>query len=210
MSRPGLLRGGKRRALIARPTQPGSEPNMIHYSPHGAGRVRSRRRSASPGANENAELSTMKMFIAGQWVDRPQRSEVRNPFDGTVIDTVPKATRPTSSGRGRGGRRGAADARACRATSAIRSCSRASRLMAERREKLGRLISPEEGKDSGRWTVRSQPRGRNDRTFGRRGQADRRRSVAARRRPAGAGKLGFTLRVPCGVVAGHHAVQLSA
>ena len=33
----------------------------------------------------------MKMFLAGQWVDRKERSEVRNPFDGTVIDTVPKA-----------------------------------------------------------------------------------------------------------------------
>ncbi len=34
----------------------------------------------------------MKMFIAGEWVDRPQKTEVTNPFDGGVIDTVPKAT----------------------------------------------------------------------------------------------------------------------
>ena len=33
----------------------------------------------------------MKMFLAGQWEDKSERIEVRNPFDETVIDTVPKA-----------------------------------------------------------------------------------------------------------------------
>lgn len=34
----------------------------------------------------------MKMLLNGEWVDRPQRMEVRNPQDNTVIDTVPQAT----------------------------------------------------------------------------------------------------------------------
>ena len=33
----------------------------------------------------------MKMFVAGRWVDTPSEIEVKNPFDGSVIDTVPKA-----------------------------------------------------------------------------------------------------------------------
>ena len=33
----------------------------------------------------------MKMFVAGEWVDKPQKIEVRNPFDNSVLDTVPKA-----------------------------------------------------------------------------------------------------------------------
>ena len=33
----------------------------------------------------------MKMFVAGSWVDKSEKTEVRNPFDGTLIDTVPKA-----------------------------------------------------------------------------------------------------------------------
>ena len=33
----------------------------------------------------------MKMFVAGKWVDKDQRVEVKNPFDGAVIDTVPAA-----------------------------------------------------------------------------------------------------------------------
>ncbi len=35
----------------------------------------------------------MKMFLAGEWVDRERRIEVRDPFDNSLIDTVPAATR---------------------------------------------------------------------------------------------------------------------
>ena len=34
----------------------------------------------------------MKMFIGGQWVDRDDKIEVLNPFDGSVLDTVPRAS----------------------------------------------------------------------------------------------------------------------
>ncbi len=33
----------------------------------------------------------MKMFVAGQWLDKSEKSEVHNPYDGSVVDTVPKA-----------------------------------------------------------------------------------------------------------------------
>lgn len=34
----------------------------------------------------------MKMFLAGQWVDREETIDVRDPFDDSLIDTVPAAT----------------------------------------------------------------------------------------------------------------------
>jgi len=34
----------------------------------------------------------MKMHIDGKWVDRKQKIDVRDPFDDSLIDTVPKAT----------------------------------------------------------------------------------------------------------------------
>jgi glyceraldehyde-3-phosphate dehydrogenase (NADP+) len=34
----------------------------------------------------------MKMLLDGQWVDRPQQIEVRNPQDNSLVDTVPRAT----------------------------------------------------------------------------------------------------------------------
>ena len=33
----------------------------------------------------------MRMFLCGEWQDRPQQIPVTNPYRGTVIDTVPKA-----------------------------------------------------------------------------------------------------------------------
>ena len=34
----------------------------------------------------------MKMLLAGQWVDREKTIDVRDPFDDSLIDTVPAAT----------------------------------------------------------------------------------------------------------------------
>ena len=33
----------------------------------------------------------MKIFLEGHWVDKAKKIEVKNPFDDSVIDTVPKA-----------------------------------------------------------------------------------------------------------------------
>ena len=35
----------------------------------------------------------MKMLLAGEWVDRHQTIDVTDPYDGSVVDTVPRATR---------------------------------------------------------------------------------------------------------------------
>ena len=32
----------------------------------------------------------MKMYVAGQWIDKSQKVAVLNPYDGSQIDTVPK------------------------------------------------------------------------------------------------------------------------
>ena len=34
----------------------------------------------------------MKMLLNGQWVDRPNKLEVRNPQDNSLVDTVPLAS----------------------------------------------------------------------------------------------------------------------
>ena len=35
----------------------------------------------------------MKMYIAGEWVDKAETMDVVNPYDGSVVDTVPKGRR---------------------------------------------------------------------------------------------------------------------
>ena len=35
----------------------------------------------------------MKMHIGGQWVDKSEKIEVLHPFDGSVVDTIPRGMR---------------------------------------------------------------------------------------------------------------------
>ena len=37
-------------------------------------------------------MPLMQMFLAGKWSDAAKRIEVKNPFDGSVVDTVPQGT----------------------------------------------------------------------------------------------------------------------
>ncbi|MFH0816254.1 MAG: aldehyde dehydrogenase family protein [Methanobacteriota archaeon] len=39
-----------------------------------------------------AEANGDKMFVDGKWIDRDEKMDVRDPFDGSLIDRVPKAT----------------------------------------------------------------------------------------------------------------------
>ena len=32
----------------------------------------------------------MRMHLGGEWVDKSQKIEVLSPYDGSVVDTVPK------------------------------------------------------------------------------------------------------------------------
>jgi len=87
----------------------------------------------------------MRMFICGEWQDRPEKIQIKNPYNGTVIDTVPKA--------------GATDVERALATlvsgaSVMRNMTaydrsqilrRAATLMQAREKDLGRTISSEEG-----------------------------------------------------------------
>ena len=34
----------------------------------------------------------MKMLIGGEWIDRKDKIDVKDPLDGSVIDTVPSGT----------------------------------------------------------------------------------------------------------------------
>lgn len=143
----------------------------------------------------------MKMFAAGQWLDRDQVIEVRNPFDQTVIDTVPKAS-PSDVDRALAGAvAGAAIMRDMPGFERFQILRKAAALMRERAEELARTISLEEGK------ILAEGRLEVDRAT----ETIELSAEEAKRlggevlpldgAPGGAGKLGFTLRVPCGVVA---------
>src|SRR5712691_3087356 len=143
----------------------------------------------------------MKMFLAGEWTDKPKKIEVRNPFDNSVIDTVPKADAADVECALSYAERGAKVMAKLTGYERWKILRKAADLMAARNEELGRIISSEEGK------VIAEGRGEASRAvetiMGSAEEAKRihGETVPLDADPTGSKKLGFTLRVPCGVVA---------
>jgi acyl-CoA reductase-like NAD-dependent aldehyde dehydrogenase len=143
----------------------------------------------------------MKMLIAGEWTGANGAIEVTNPYDNAVVDTVPKAGAADIE---RALEFAAAGARAMRKTTGYERYAwlmKAARLLAERKEDLARTLTLEEGK------TLTESRGEVDRaTETLIGSAEEAKRLGAEvvpldGAPGGGGKFGFTIRVPCGVVA---------
>ena len=84
--------------------------------------------------------------LAGQWIDKPVRIEVLNPFDGTLIDTVPRAEAADVERALAGAVEGARTMRAMPGYERAQILRRTAELMQKHADRLGRLISTEEGK----------------------------------------------------------------
>jgi acyl-CoA reductase-like NAD-dependent aldehyde dehydrogenase len=143
----------------------------------------------------------MRMFLAGKWIDKVDHIEVRNPYDDTVIDTVPKADADDVDRALAGAVEGARVMRALPGYERFKILRRAADLIGQRSEKLGRLISTEEGKTLAEGVFEVT---RAQQTIELSAEEAKRLGgevLPLDGAPGGAGKLGFTLRVPCGVVA---------
>src|SRR4026209_2793434 len=143
----------------------------------------------------------MKNFIAGEWLDKTKKIEVTNPFDNSVIDTVPKADAADLDKALSFAERGAKVMAKLSSYERWKILRKAADMMAARNEQLGQIISREEGK------IIAEGRGEASRAvetmMGSAEEAKRLHgeTVPLDADPTGSKKLGFTLRVPCGVVA---------
>ena len=143
----------------------------------------------------------MKMYVAGQWIDKPQTINVLNPYDNSVIDTVPRADRSDVERALGSAVRGAQVMAKLPGYERWKILKKAAEIIQTKNEELGRLISSEEGK------VLAEGRLEASRAFetimGSAEEAKRLHSetVPLDGAPGGAGKVGLTIRVPCGVVA---------
>ncbi|MGE5218292.1 MAG: aldehyde dehydrogenase family protein [Chloroflexota bacterium] len=143
----------------------------------------------------------MQNFVAGNWIDKPRKIEVKNPFDNSIVDTVPKADAADLEKALAFSERGAKVMAKLSSYERWKILRKAADLMAARNEELGQLISKEEGK------VIAEGRGEASRAvetmMGSAEEAKRihGETVPLDADPTGNKKFGFTLRVPCGVVA---------
>jgi glyceraldehyde-3-phosphate dehydrogenase (NADP+) len=140
------------------------------------------------------------MHIGGKWMDSDDKIDVVNPFDGTTIDTVPKATPQDVSDAIATAAKGAEVMRKMPAYERYQLLDRAARLMYERQQDLGRTITLEEGKVLAEGLGEA---GRSAETITLSAEEAKRltgETLDLSAASNGAGKFGFTLRVPCGVV----------
>lgn len=143
----------------------------------------------------------MKFYLAGQWQDRDDRIDVVNPFNNELIDTVPRASTADVD---------TSLACAAEATSTMAVLTlyeraeilkSAARLLSQRRDHLAETISREEGKTI-RESMAEVIRSADTMEL----SAEEAKRLTGETLPLDSAKgignkLGFTLRVPCGVVA---------
>jgi acyl-CoA reductase-like NAD-dependent aldehyde dehydrogenase len=142
----------------------------------------------------------MQMYLGGEWVDGVERMDVTNPFDGSVVDVVPRAGAAEAERALASAERGATVMAALPAHERYRILDRAARLMESRVEELARTITLEEGKAIAEARVEVR---RSVETLTLSAEEAKRlygETLPLDAAPGGAGKIGFTLRVPCGVV----------
>ena len=143
----------------------------------------------------------MQLFLNGEWTGLNDTAEVINPFNGSVIDTVPRATPADITAAIKSLAKGAQAMRNMPAHQRVDILRKAASLIRERQEELGRLISIEEGKVLAEGRIEAS---RAAETIDLSADEARRlhgETVPLDSTPSGVGKLGFTLRVPCGIVA---------
>ncbi|HET6883530.1 MAG TPA: aldehyde dehydrogenase family protein [Pirellulales bacterium] len=143
----------------------------------------------------------MQMFVRGQWTDKAEKIEVRNPYDGSVVDTVPNGEVRDVDAAVAGAVEGAAVMRRLSGYERFEILSRAAALMRQRNEDLGRTISLEEGKTFAEGKGEAQRATETIQLSAEEAKRIYGEVLPLDAAPGGAGKFGFTLRVPCGVVA---------
>ena len=143
----------------------------------------------------------MRMYIGGEWVDKPEKAVVRNKYDGAEIDTVPLADAADVERAVASAVRGAEVMRKMSPYDRYHILRRAADLLAQRQEEFGRTITLEEGKVLSEGLLEAS---RTVETLTGSAEEAKRihgETVPVDAAPGGANKFSFTIRVPCGVVA---------
>ena len=142
----------------------------------------------------------MKMHVGTGWIDKPEIIKVINPYDGSVVDTVPKSDLKDVDTAIATAVRGSKIMAQMTGYERYRLLHRAAELMEERVEEFALTITLEEGK------ILAEARTEVTRTseiLNLSAEESKRlygETIPLDGGPGVRGKFGFTVRVPCGVV----------
>ena len=143
----------------------------------------------------------MKIFLNGEWQNLNKKNEVLNPFDGSVIDTIPSASPAEITAAIDGLAKGAETMRRLPSYKRVEILRKTGNLIREQKEEISQLISSEEGKVLAESRIETS---RAAETIDLSADEARRmhgETLPLDSTPGGVGKIGFSLRVPCGIVA---------
>ena len=150
-------------------------------------------------ATETIQATDHKLYVAGEWMETGEWSEVKSPYDGTVIGRVPKGDAALVD-RAIGAAHAAFEIGGFPAHERAALLDRAAELVAEREDDLTMTIAAEAGKPVKTARVEAQ---RCVSTLDFSAVAARTltgHTVPMEAGAAGEGKLGIVIRVPYGVV----------
>jgi acyl-CoA reductase-like NAD-dependent aldehyde dehydrogenase len=142
----------------------------------------------------------MEMLVANEWRTGEALDEVRSPYSGEVVDTVPRASDEDVEAALAAAQAGAAAMRRLSAHERLTILTRAAERVAAAVDDLARTISLEEGKplaEARGEAGRGADLIRHSASEGARMHGE---TVPVDASPGNADKLAFTLRQPCGVV----------
>ncbi len=142
----------------------------------------------------------MRMLIGGTWIEGDRQIEVLNPFDDSVIDTVPSASPEQVEEAIRSAERGFEVMRKMPAHQRSAILNGTAELLAEHTEELGRLLAQEVGKTLNEGCTEAA---RAAETFTLAAEEAKRihgETVPYDAAAHGTNKMGFFIRVPIGIV----------
>jgi acyl-CoA reductase-like NAD-dependent aldehyde dehydrogenase len=143
----------------------------------------------------------MQMFLNGRWQSGATAFEVHNPHNGEVVDTVPSGAAADIESALSGLANGARIMRQLSALERSQILRKAAALMAEREADLGRTISLEEGKILAEGNLEASRAREVIEVSAEEAKRVVGEMIPLDSAPGAKGKFGFTLRVPCGIVA---------
>ncbi|HEU0005376.1 MAG TPA: aldehyde dehydrogenase family protein, partial [Terriglobia bacterium] len=142
----------------------------------------------------------MKMFLAESWQDRLEKIEVLNPYDGQTVDTVPKASLGDVETALKSASEGTQPMRKLSGFDRFKILKRAAELVEKQLEDLARTITLEEGKILAEARIEVSRAAETLIVSAEEAKRVAGEMVPLDGAPGTGNRMGFTLRVPCGVV----------
>ena len=143
----------------------------------------------------------MKMHIGGSWVDKDERIDVLNPYDGSIVDTVPRAEASDIDRALATAVRGAEIMRKLTGYERYKILHKAADLINERAESFAETITLEGGKVKAEALIEVERAAEIIYLSAEEAKRLGSEVIPLDGAPGVTGKFGFTIRVPCGIVA---------